>query len=849
MPSKTNRKNEFDQSKEASYLVIGSEEVRKEEQYVNYQSELTGIQKNSSILPLTSSQMRSDKPETSSNNTMLTVAASVSSSSSAASSVAPVGMDPGLKSPSSLHDSTISRLIDAVSLGNEQDTCGSISALIGQFESIIDQSNATTSSHITPSQTSSIIAKTPKMEDFRTPLKTDTSPQKLSQKTNPINSEICSPHKISQADTSAPTLISSPQTTELEEVYTILDEEVLLPVSVYNLRKQTVHVQADTTVSTPSSSLGSSPAKSVHSFKKGPSVSWNCVASRSGENEEAEETEERIYEEVDDPPTGARQTEQGSSQKYRSSFLNKQKSYQFIHHSAGEAFTEVELNVDEDPLETMLTSLSCGKHCEGLLSPTRRHAIYQNHNSTPNCCHQKQPSSVSQSPCPKHLSHPAFSQCNSPVNQISHQLPSHHQQQDNSQAPLRHRYVKCGPSNPSPLRQNSFPIFQTHSEAFNNSRDFSISYIQQKSYRGSQIPNRSHQGRTGYNQIEREQTDDFYSVQPAVSMNMSDDKGKYLQSFECEAVYSHLDYDCIMPSESSASRNNQTHEQSQTKSCGLTLSEKHKAPLSNARYQPKEVTRPSLLTDLGPLSNHFQSLTADSGAPSPCKSKSLGDLTSEDISCNFQGKYHIISRSFVTPQMRKQKHKDSFGEATAPSQSCDPLTEQLRRLVSLEGDDSGRKSSRSPQLNHEEELQLSQHQSASISPFVSRNIDDSPPILTRRLSSRSQSRVRHINSRARERQQEALKSRPGVVVNSPASLGGVVLRNKPASQNPPANRHSTGSYIAGYIGELEDRGLPEGACTSLRYGNGDHYRDRYYTDDSLLPSNTSEPEVYFLLRL
>ena len=87
----------------------------------------------------------------------------------------------------------------------------------------------------------------------------------------------------------------------------------------------------------------------------------------------------------------------------------------------------------------------------------------------------------------------------------------------------------------------------------------------------------------------------------------------------------------------------------------------------------------------------------------------------------------------------------------------------------------------------------------------------------------------------------------------PLCIGGVVLRNKSASQNPPANRHSTGSYIAGYLGQLEDRGLPEGACTSLRYGNGDHYGDRYYTDDSLPPVDSShfasEPEVYFLLRL
>uniref|UniRef100_A0A3P9B6Z6 Phosphoinositide phospholipase C n=1 Tax=Maylandia zebra TaxID=106582 RepID=A0A3P9B6Z6_9CICH len=253
----------------------------------------------------------------------------------------------------------------------------------------------------------------------------------------------------------------------------------------------------------------------------------------------------------------------------------------------------------------------------------------------------------------------------------------------------------------------------------------------------------------------------------------------------------------------------------------------HEVSQINYRHQPQAETRTTRQSSLKPLSPLSQSDTIDSTAPNPCKSKSLGDLTSEDISCNFQSKYHIISRSFITPHMRKQKKSGTIEGVTFQSQSCDPLTEQLRKLVSLEGDDS--------------DIDRPQ------------DIDDSPPPLTRRLSSRSQSRVRHINSRARERQQEALKPRSGVVINSTGGIGGVVLRNKPASQNPPTNRHSTGSYIAGYLGQLEDRGLPEGACTSLRYGNGDHYGDRYYTDDSLPPANTShsvsEPEVYFLLRL
>lgn len=210
---------------------------------------------------------------------------------------------------------------------------------------------------------------------------------------------------------------------------------------------------------------------------------------------------------------------------------------------------------------------------------------------------------------------------------------------------------------------------------------------------------------------------------------------------------------------------------------------------------------------------------------SSSKSKSLGDLTSEDISCNFQSKYKSISRSFVTPAMQDQRRR-MCGLSSRPK-SADPLTVQLRKLVTLEHEDYTRPLPSCSQLAPKP---------LSVLPLVSADDhEDPPPFLSRRLSSRSQSRVRHIASRARERQQEASKHRE------------VVLRNKPvSSQNPPPNRHSTGSYIAGYLDQLgpEARGLPEGACTSLGY----KYGDRYYNDDSDF-SNPSEPEVFFLLRL
>uniref|UniRef100_A0A7N8YLN8 Phosphoinositide phospholipase C n=1 Tax=Mastacembelus armatus TaxID=205130 RepID=A0A7N8YLN8_9TELE len=600
-PSQKYRIKQTDQPAETSYLVIGGGEVRREEDYANYQKTEQNAVSTSKIISTGTEKNCLASPSAP------VVSLSSSYGPTSVALLSPVNMDCDPKSPSSLHDSAISRLIDAVSLGNEQDTCGSISALIGKFESTVEDNVFKLSHDHTPSNHSNFRSTIPKtLQDLRPPLTTNTAA--------PNTKHLI----ISQADASAPALLSSPETAELEEVYTILDEEVLLPVSVYNLSKQSFHVQADTIERMPSNSLGSSPA--------------------------------------------------------------------------------------EVP---------------------------------------------------------------SPV----------------------HRLVNCRPSNSSPLCHTSYPSPQNNCKALNHSRDLSSSYTQQRTYSGSQILSRS--DRLENKQMEREQV-------------------------------SHLDYDCKMPL--SKSQHTQPHSQSETRPPTLNQSWNQESP--SFRHQSQAETRESLHSN---LSSHFQSAAIDSIAPNPCKSKSLGDLTSEDISCNFQSKYHIISRSFITPHMRKQKKMGTMGEVTFQSHSCDTLTEQLRKLV------------------------MSQPQATSITPAVPLDIDDSPPFLTRRLSSRSQSRVRHINSRARERQQEALKSRTGVVINSANSIGGVVLRNKPASQNPPANRHSTGSYIAGYLGQLEDRGLPEGACTSLLYGNGDHYGDQYYTDNSLPAADSSrsasEPEVYFLLRL
>uniref|UniRef100_A0A8C0EVS9 Phosphoinositide phospholipase C n=1 Tax=Bubo bubo TaxID=30461 RepID=A0A8C0EVS9_BUBBB len=207
---------------------------------------------------------------------------------------------------------------------------------------------------------------------------------------------------------------------------------------------------------------------------------------------------------------------------------------------------------------------------------------------------------------------------------------------------------------------------------------------------------------------------------------------------------------------------------------------------------------------------------------SPCKSKSLGDLTSEDISCNFESKYQYISRSFISSGMRDKK---LAAMKNMRPHSTDALTEQLRKLVSLDQEDS-------------------------CQTLYSRQIDeDCPRALVRKLSSRSQSRVRNIASRAKERQEAASKQKS----SNTSSIAGVVLRNKPSTSPHVINRHSTGSYIARYLNgfpgeDAEGRGIPEGACAALHYGCG----DQLYAHDSVLqlePSSDDKPEIYFLLRL
>nr|XP_029132542.1 1-phosphatidylinositol 4,5-bisphosphate phosphodiesterase eta-2 isoform X2 [Labrus bergylta] len=150
-------------------------------------------------------------------------------------------------------------------------------------------------------------------------------------------------------------------------------------------------------------------------------------------------------------------------------------------------------------------------------------------------------------------------------------------------------------------------------------------------------------------------------------------------------------------------------------------------------------------------------------------SKSLGDLTSDDISCNFDSKYRSISRSFIVRPARDQLRRGSPRKPRPPSD----LTEQLRRLTDVEpltASDFNKTRAAEPQEEPEEET------------------------LVRRTSSRSQSRVRYIANRAKKAQERQ-------------RLQGLV-------QGRSASFSLSGSGSVG--SPIEERGNPEGACCVAR---------------------------------
>ncbi|NXW51091.1 PLCH2 phosphodiesterase, partial [Nyctiprogne leucopyga] len=138
------------------------------------------------------------------------------------------------------------------------------------------------------------------------------------------------------------------------------------------------------------------------------------------------------------------------------------------------------------------------------------------------------------------------------------------------------------------------------------------------------------------------------------------------------------------------------------------------------------------------------------------KSKSLGDLTSDDIVCTFESKYRSISRSFVTRSMREQRRSSGLRPSV---KSQDELTEQLKKLTAFQQEND----ITSP---------------ISLDPTESEEEGESLGLL-RRSSSRSQSRVRYIANRAKQAQERQRLQSLGQLSGSP----------------------------------IEERGNPEGACS------------------------------------
>nr|XP_032619647.1 1-phosphatidylinositol 4,5-bisphosphate phosphodiesterase eta-2 isoform X1 [Chelonoidis abingdonii] len=187
-----------------------------------------------------------------------------------------------------------------------------------------------------------------------------------------------------------------------------------------------------------------------------------------------------------------------------------------------------------------------------------------------------------------------------------------------------------------------------------------------------------------------------------------------------------------------------------------------------------------------------KSKAQDKAGTSQAKSKSLGDLTSDDIACTFESKYRSISRSFVTKSMREQRRSSGIRSSAKPQ---DQLTEQLKKLTAFQ-----------------EENDITSP--TSLEPVESEEEEDG--LLLRRSSSRSQSRVRYIANRAKQAQERQRLQSLGQINGSP----------------------------------IEERGNPEGACCIAKGVCTDSASPSLFTPQ--LKNQTDfnqDTEVFFMLKL
>ncbi|XP_032818212.2 1-phosphatidylinositol 4,5-bisphosphate phosphodiesterase eta-1 isoform X1 [Petromyzon marinus] len=257
-------------------------------------------------------------------------------------------------------------------------------------------------------------------------------------------------------------------------------------------------------------------------------------------------------------------------------------------------------------------------------------------------------------------------------------------------------------------------------------------------------------------------------------------------------------------------------------------------------------------------------VNAPPGDSVAAKSKSLGDLTSDDIVSNFQSKYKSICRSFITKSMRDQRRMVALGRL--PSQPQNPLTEQIIQLATLTQDEvpeytsspphRASEGSTSPRLRSPGTRNLGptamRERSFSYGPAFSgsrsRSISDGSS-----LHRRTTMPVNLLRSVSTE-QQGASGPQRRLLSGQPPSGG---LKRSQFAQRYPASsyglfRHSVGSLDGINVNPLltERREAPDGACSTLT-------KTRFMEEPSVVgkapsysePNLSEEPEVFFMLNL
>ncbi|KAG8142266.1 hypothetical protein E2320_006203 [Naja naja] len=189
--------------------------------------------------------------------------------------------------------------------------------------------------------------------------------------------------------------------------------------------------------------------------------------------------------------------------------------------------------------------------------------------------------------------------------------------------------------------------------------------------------------------------------------------------------------------------------------------------------------------------------------PNHMKSKSLGDLTSDDIKSTSESKYRSISRSFATRSVRAHDHRRAFKTS---GRSPDELTERLKKLTFFQQEDDITSPTCLEPPKAEEEAGKEEEEEE----------EEEETVLIRRSSSRSQSRVRYIANRARQAQERQK------------------LKNLALSKGSP----------------IEERGIPEGACCFPGGPYTDLASPGLFTSQLKNPTDLNpDAEVVFTFRL